>query len=280
MSEGFVTFREALEAVLVVGILVRYAPQLQRAYVWGGVGLAILVSLVGAWVLHSVATANAVWEVALSFLAAGMLIYMVAWMRKQGAAETQRLRSLAQNEGGVLLLLASFFAVAREGLETVIFLRALWHMQSGLSWVGGVVGLFVALGLGLLIFGLARRVPLRRFFDISSILLLLIAAGMASYGVHELLELLEGRYSWAAAVAEAKAWSLFPPKAAVEPSQAWAYTYQEGRFYPPLHHKGWIGAFLNALTGWRASMTWAEVAVWLMVFLGGLGFWRKAAPKA
>lgn len=279
MSEGLVTFREALEAVLVVGILVRYAPVPQRAYVWGGVLLAVLVSWLGAWLLHSIAIANTLWEVALSFLAAAMLIYMVVWMRKRGATESRYLQGLAQSQGGFVLLFASFLAVAREGLETVIFLRALWHMQSSLSWVGGIMGLFVALGLGLLIFGLARRVPLRKFFNLSSVLLLLIAAGMASYAVHELIELLEGHYPWAAALAEAKAWSLFPPKTAIDPAHAWAYTYHEGRFYPPLHHKGWIGALLHALTGWRASMAWVEVGTWLLTFGAGLWFWYKAAPK-
>ncbi len=280
MSEAFVTFREALEAVLVVGILMRYAPMLQRAYVWGGVLLAVVVSLLGAWMLHAVASANALWEIGLSFLAAVLLLYMVVWMRKRAAAESRYLQGVAQQGEGLVLLFASFSAVAREGLETVIFLRALWHMQAGLSWVGGIVGLLVAIGLGLLVFGFARKVPLRKFFNLSSILLLLIAAGMASYAVHELLELLEGRYEWATALAEAKAWSIFPPKTSVEPKWAWAYAYHAGQYFPPLHHKGWIGAFLHALTGWRASMTWAEVGIWLVTFLGGLWLWRRAAPKA
>lgn len=279
MSEAFVAFREALEAVLVVGILVRYAPALGRAYIWGGVLLALAASLIGAWVLHAVASAGAIWEAGLSLLAAAMLVYMVVWMRRRGAAETQRLQSIAQAQMGPALLLASFFAVAREGLETVLFLRALWRMQAGLSWVGGVVGLLVAVGLGILLFGLARQVPLRKFFAVSSVLLLLIAAGMASYGVHEILELLEEPYPWAATLAKAKAWALFPPQSTVDPAYAWAYAYHEGKYFHPLHHKGWLGAILHALTGWRASMTWIELLAWIATFLGGLWLWRRVSQQ-
>lgn len=280
MSEAFVTFRETLEAALIVGILARFAPRSERFYLWAGIITAMLVSLAGALLLHHIAIANAYWEVGISLLAAGMLMYMVVWMRTRSATLSQELQAVAQEKAGWMLFSLSFLAVVREGLETALFLRALWHMQAGLSWAGGLLGILTAALIGLLLFAFSQRVPLRPFFNITSVVLLLIAAGMAAYAVHELLELWEERFPWAEALAEARAWSLFPPRTEAPTSFAWAYTYDEGQFYPPLHHKGWIGAFLQALTGWRATMTWAEVGVWLGTFAVGFWLWRRARPTS
>jgi high-affinity iron transporter len=217
---------------------------------------------------------HALWEIALSLVAAGFLLYMVIWMRRRGASLSQELREAAQTRIEWVLFSLSFFAVVREGLETALFLRALWYVQEGLSWAGGLIGLLAAAGLGALLFVYSRRVPLRPFFQVTSLLLLLIAAGMTSYAVHEALELGAGRWEWAHELEEAKAWVLFPPQEALPSSQSWLYVEYEGKYYPPLHHKGWIGGVLHALTGWRATMSWIEVAAWLGTFIGGFLLWR------
>ncbi|MCS7162042.1 MAG: FTR1 family protein [Bacteroidia bacterium] len=276
MGEGFVTFRETLEAALVVGILARYAAPSLRSFIWAGVGSAVVLSIAGAWVLHRLASAHILWEIGLSFSAAGLLVSMVVWMQRRSGTLRQELQTAAQVTEGWLLFGTSLFAVLREGLETAIFLRALWQMQQSLSWVGGIVGLLVAVLLGLSLFLYGRRVPLRPFFRVTSVLLLLMAAGMAAYGAHELLELLSSHWAWAEALEEAKAWTLFPPTSGPPKAYAWAYTFHEGLYYPLLHHKGWLGGIFHALLGWRATMSWTELGVWLLTF--GLGFWlwRKA----
>jgi len=275
VSEAFVTFRETLEAALVVGILARYVAPSERSYLWGGVLTAVGMSLGAAWVLSRVVTGHVLWEIGVSVAAAALLLYMVVWMKHRSASLSHELREAAQTQAGWMLFSLAFLAVAREGLETVLFLRALWQMQTGFSWAGGLLGVVLAMSLGLLIFVGSRRVPLRPFFNLTSIFLLLLAAGMAAYAVHELIELLEGRYTWAEALAEAKAWTLFPPVAHPPANWAWAYTCLEGECFPPLHHKGWIGGVLQALVGWRASMTWAEVAVWGLTFATGLLLWSR-----
>lgn len=271
------TFREGLEAALVVGILARYVRREERMWLWGGILTAILLSLIAAVALSRLTAAHQLWEVIFSALAAGMLLYMVIWMRRRSGTLSQELRNAAQTSSGWLLFGLSLTTILREGLETVLFLRTLWSMQKGLSWVGGLLGLLAALITGILLFIYGRRVPLRSFFNITSVLLLLIAAGMASYAVHELLELLEPRYAWAEKLADAKAWSLFTPETAPPTQYAWAYTFYEGKYYPLLHHKGWLGGVLHVLTGWRASMAWMELLTWGAVFGGGLYLWRRVA---
>ncbi|MCX7606394.1 MAG: FTR1 family protein [Bacteroidia bacterium] len=280
MSEAFVVFREALEGVLVVGILARFSPRSHWPYIGVGVFLAVVVSILGAFLLHRIASAHMLWEIGISLMAAVLLLSMVVWMRRRSIGLAKDLREIAQTQGRWIVLATSFSAVAREGLETVVFLRALWGMQERFSWLGGVLGLALALGIGVLLFVFTRRVPLQSFFNVTSILLLLIAAGMASYGVHELIELGEAQYGWAATLAEHKAWDLFSPLSTPPERLSWAHLFIEGKYYPPLHHKGWVGAILNALTGWRASMTWAEVVIWLAVFIGGVFLWRKQGPSS
>ncbi|MEN3040520.1 MAG: FTR1 family protein [Bacteroidia bacterium] len=279
MSEAFVTFRETLEAALIVGILSRYVSQKERVWLWSGIATAIGVSLLSALVLVRLSVVHQIWEIVFSALAAGMLMYMIIWMHRRGATLSEELRTAAQSSTGWILFSLSFTAVLREGLETALFLRTLWAMQKDISWMGGLLGLLLAIGVGALIFIYGRRVPLRPFFNFTSVILLLVAAGMASYAVHELLELLEPHYDWAEELAEYKAWNLFPPQAEVTGSYAWSYTFYEGKYYHPLHHKGWIGAFLHVLTGWRASMTWVELGVWLASLMGGLFLWYRNRPK-
>lgn len=275
MSEGLVTFREGLEAALVVGILARVVPLSQRWLIGAGVGAAILMSLVAAGLLSAIAATHVLWEIGFSLLAAGLLIYMVGWMRRQGASLSQHLRITAQHSSGWVLFGMAFTAVAREGLETVLFLRALWSMQSQLSWVGGLLGLLVAIALGFLLFSLGKRLPMKTFFTGSSILLILIAAGIAAYAMHEILEYGAAQSPRLHQIEEAKAWQLFPALPQPPTAYGWLYTFYEGKYFHPLHHKGYIGSIFHALMGWRASMSWAEIAIWLLTATIGLWWWQR-----
>ena len=275
MSEGLVTFREGLEAALVVGILARVVPSNQRWLIGAGVGAAILMSLVAAGLLSVIAATHVLWEIGFSLLAAGLLIYMVGWMRRQGASLSQHLRTTAQHSSGWVLFGMAFTAVAREGLETVLFLRALWTMQSQLSWIGGLLGLLVAIALGFLLFSLGKRLPMKTFFTISSVLLILIAAGIAAYAMHEILEYGAAQSPLLHEIEEAKAWQLFPPSSQPPAAYEWLYAFYEGKYFHPLHHKGYIGSIFHALMGWRASMSWAEIATWLLTATIGLWWWYR-----
>jgi len=275
VSEGLVTFREGLEAALVVGILARFTPLGRRWLIGAGVGLAILMSMLAAWLLNALAATHALWEIVFSLLAAGLLLYMVGWMRRQGASLSHQLKTTAQAHTGWVLFGMAFTAVAREGLETALFLRALWSMQSDFSWVGGLAGLLVAIIIGFLLFSLGKRLPMKTFFNLSSILLILIASGIAAYAVHEILEYGASYSTLLHEIEEAKAWQLFPPHTHPPAKYGWLYAFYEGQYFHPLHHKGYIGSFLNALMGWRASMSWAEVLNWLFTGFAGLWWWHR-----
>ncbi len=275
MSEGLVAFREGLEAALVVGILVRFAPAAQRWLIGAGVGLAVLVSILAGWVLRAIAATHVLWEIGFSLLAAGMLLYMVGWMRRQSASLSQQLKLTAQNSSGWVLLGMAFTAVAREGLETVLFLRALWSMQSNLSWIGGIFGLFGAIAIGFFVFSLGKRLPLKTFFTLSSIMLILIASGIAAYAMHEIVEYGANYSHFLHELEEAKAWKVFLPSAQPPASHTWLYASFDGQFYHPLHHKGYVGSILHALVGWRANMSWAELMVWLLTALFGFWWWHR-----
>ncbi len=275
MSEALVTFRETLEAALVVGLLARFTPQQNRWLLWLGIGSAVLVSLVGGWGLHLIASSHVWWEILLSYAAAGMLLYMVGWMRRRSAALAQTLQQTTQTREGFMLFSMSFLAVAREGLETAIFLRALWHMQHGVSWLSGIIGIALAVAIGLALFYFSAKLPLRPLFHVSSVLLLLIASGIATYGTHETLEYLGERYAFFHELEEAKAWHLFSPATTPPPQLAAWYAFDGEKYYHPLHHKGYLGSLLQVLTGWRASLSWAELATWLLTFSLGWWWWRK-----
>lgn len=275
MSEALVTFRETLEAALVVGILARFTPRKNRWLLWAGVLSAILVSLLGGWGLHLIVSSHVWWEIGLSYAAAGMLVYMVGWMRRRSPALAQTLQKTAQTTEGLMLFSLSFLAVAREGLETAVFLRALWQMQNSVSWFSGLIGIFVAAAIGLALFYFSARLPLRPVFNVSSILLILIAAGIATYGTHEALEKLGERYAFFHELEEAKTWQILNPTPTPPTAyQAW-YAFDGTYYYHPLHHKGYLGSLLQVLIGWRASVSWLELATWLLTFALGLWWWQK-----
>ncbi len=173
-------------------------------------------------------------EIGFSLSAAGLLIYMAGWMRRQAASLPAPPHHCPAQLGLGSTRNGFFTAVAQEGLETVLFLRALWTMQSQLSWIGGLLGLLVAIALGFLLFSLGKRLPMKTFFTISSVLLILIAAGIAAYAMHEILEYGAAQSPLLHEIEEAKAWQLFPPSSQPPAAYGWLYAlYEESYFHPP-----------------------------------------------
>src|SRR3989344_722344 len=85
------------------------------------------------------------------------------------------------------IFMVIFIAIIREGIETVIFLNAL-NYQSGINFLGGTLGIIAAVAVGYLFFVSTRKINLKRLFNLSSILLILFAAGLVLHGVHEFVE--------------------------------------------------------------------------------------------
>lgn len=203
MIETFlITLREGLEAALIVGIILTFVYKIgAREFArnaWIGVGMAILCSIALAIVFEVAfgefeGRPEQIFEGALMLIAAGVLTHMVIWMHRQarflrGNLEAQIQNTVTRKDGMGLAILA-FVAVVREGVETVLFFKALNIQQGGsLSLVGGLLGLGGAIAIAVLFFRGTRVLDLRKFFLVTGVLVLLIAAGLFSHGLHELEE--------------------------------------------------------------------------------------------
>ncbi len=199
LSALLVSLREGLEAALVVGICLVYLqkigrPELRRA-VWYGVTAALAASLLGAMLLERFAV-NQEWvEGMLMLVAAALLVSMIVWMRRVARTLRRDIEGKVGQLAGrgrfaALGLFAFVFAmVVREGIETVIFLSAVALNTEGLLLaLGTVFGLAAAVVVGILFFKGTLPIQLPRFFDATSIMLMVIALQLTLTGIHELSE--------------------------------------------------------------------------------------------
>jgi len=203
LSTFIIALREGLEAALIVGILVAYLVKSGRkaflAPLWAGVALAVLASLAAGAFLTFTSTelssrGEEFFAGTTSFLAVGLVTWMVFWMKRtarhlKGQLEGQM--STAILGGPVALAAAAFFAVVREGLETSLFIYANFKTVSSTpsATVGLILGLGVAIALGYLIYRSSIKINLGKFFTYTGTALVVVAAGVLSYGVHEYQEL-------------------------------------------------------------------------------------------
>jgi high-affinity iron transporter len=199
LSALLVTLREGVEAALVVAIVVAALARLGRKdltrIAWSGVGAAVLVSFVAGALLFATAgglegRAEQVFEGAAMFTAVAVLTYMVFWMARQGAAVSSELRdktakAVARGSGSAVFAL-TFVAVLREGLETALFLfSTVRSAEPVAAGFGAVAGLALAGALGVAIYRAGAALPLRTFFAVTGVLIVLVAAGLLGHGVHE-----------------------------------------------------------------------------------------------
>jgi high-affinity iron transporter len=203
-----ITLREGIEAALVISIILAYLKAIGRidrsGLVWAGAGMAIAVSLVAGVILNytvgaisetSERTAEIIEGIG-SLLAVAVLTWMIFWMRRQARhikGELQERVDVALASGSGLALAAlAFFVVVREGLETVLFLFGTIQEEVvgsvALGYVGAALGLALAVLLGVLIYKGGIRLNLRTFFKVTGALILVVAAGLFAYGIHELQE--------------------------------------------------------------------------------------------
>lgn len=240
--------REGLEAALVVGILVAYLVRTDRRHllrwVWAGVAAAVAVSIAfGALLTYGPRglsfEAQELIGGGLSIVAVAFITWMVFWMAR--AARTMRgelhtKADAAASAGPLAVALLALLAVGREGLETALFLwagvRATGDTTNPL--VGALLGLATAVVLGVLITKGAVRLDLARFFTWTAVLLIVVAAGVLAYGVHDLQEagVLPGLDNLAFDVSEQ-----VPPGS-------------------------WYGTLLKGTVNFSPATTWLELCVW------------------
>ncbi len=207
MGAAFIiALREGIEAALIVSILLAYLTQLGRRdrahLVWWGTGLAVAVSATAGTAIFVLAaefegTAEQLFEGLVTLTAVGVLTWMIFWMRRQGArlrSELHQKVDTALVAGGLALATIAFTAVLREGVETALFLYAAARGTAvasagvGGQMLGAVLGLVLAVVLGWLLYRGGIRMDLRSFFRVTGAILIVVAAGLFAYGVHELQE--------------------------------------------------------------------------------------------
>jgi len=198
-----ITAREGLEAALIIGIILAYlgitGNKQGFKYVWMGVGLAIAVSLMAGFAIYAIAgefegKSEEIFEGIALLTAAVLLTWMIFWMRKYSVHIRSQLQSqvssVLNKKSSWGLILLAFAAVAREGIETVIFLFADTRNTGSpfIAFLGGVIGLTLAIGLGYAFYKGSSRINIKAFFWLTGLLLIFLADNMLSQGLHDLHE--------------------------------------------------------------------------------------------
>ena len=198
--------REGLEASLVVVILVAYLVRSDRRHllpsIWAGVAAAIALSL-GFGALLTFGPKGLTFEAqeaiggTLSIVAVGFVTWMIFWMARSARTLSGELKGrldAAAQAGRGSLVVVAMLAVGREGLETALFLWAATqaaardNASTTAPLLGALLGLLTAVALGWLVYKGAVRLDLGKFFAWTGGFLILVAAGVLAYGVHDLQE--------------------------------------------------------------------------------------------
>ena len=202
MGSGLVVLREGFEASLIVGIVLAFLHRTGRRDgflpVWIGVAAAVALSVGVGIALFAVGaelhgTAEYLWEGSAMLLAAALLTWMIFWMRRQARTLRSDIEGRVQSAIGdgsfVALATVAFVGVLREGVETALFLFSSASGTSPLvSTVSGFIGLGVALALGYAFYKGSSRLNLRRFFALTSALLLVFAGWLLARAIEEFAE--------------------------------------------------------------------------------------------
>ena len=203
------SLREGLEAALIIGIVLGAVSKIRRSdltpSVWFGTLSAVAISILTAVILTSFGmslegSAEQIFEGITMLIAAGILTWMIFWMGKQARFLKSELEDgvnkAAATTGKRAVFMVAFLAVVREGIELAIFVTAAFFAgnQEAASTTliqilaGTILGLGTAVLLGYTIFATTIRLDLRKFFQVTGILLILFAAGLVAHGIHEFNE--------------------------------------------------------------------------------------------
>ncbi len=268
IASFIIMFREALEAGLIIGIILSYLSRTgQTRYnnlVYYGLLSGIVASVVGAVLFSAVAggftgTAEQVFEGATMIIGAALLTTMIIWMMRQRhiAAELERKVSTELKEAHKLgLFLLIFFSVLREGIEAVIFLGAASFVSEGNNLIGAIIGIAVAIVVVYLIFVGAKRIDIKKFFTVTSALLILFAAGLVSQGVHEFQE------AGVLPTYVEHVYNINPP---LNPDGS----------YPPLHENGYVGSIFKSLIGYDGAPSLLQLLSYAGYVVLAALVWRR-----
>ncbi len=324
MTEFVITFRETLEAAIIVWIVATFLTKHKMWWmlkqVWWWIWAALVWSIVfawGLWELQAIVGNTAyekLFEAVMMFITAWILLYMVVRMTKGHYSmfqfgktasqnpnclwcdlnqETQQLKpktkqtikeviisstqsSIGQGaKYGVFWLI--FFAILREGFETALFLYSSINLTWGFSHLGFWWGIIIASILGYLLFVAGKRISLQKFFTVSSVMLIIFAAWMATYGVHELEEFAVKQW-YIQESSIVRVWDIYTPQETVTATQekVWNYNESKEKRYHPLHDKWTYGIYLKSFLWYNSDPNPLEPIVWLTVLLLWWYLWKNA----
>ncbi len=268
ISSFIITFRETLEAALIIGIILSYLIRTKQTrynnIVYMGAVFGIIASIIGALLFINIAggfegRAEQIFEGITMLFGAFLLTTMILWMMKQKhiARELeQRVSKEIYEAHRIGLFLLVFVSVLREGIETVIFLGAASFVSTNNNLIWASAGVIAAIFLGYAVFVGSMKINLKKFFNLTSILLILFAAGLVAHGIHELQEA-----EIAPAVIE-HVWDINPQ-------------LNSDGSYPLLHEKGYAGSILKGLFGYNGDPSLIEVLSWFGYLILVFVLWRN-----
>ncbi|MEV0095254.1 iron uptake transporter permease EfeU [Streptomyces sp. NPDC050738] len=265
--------REGLEASLIVCILIAYLVKTGRRDalrpVWIGIGAAVAVAFGFGFALEYGSQeltfkAQEALGGSLSIIAVGLVTWMVFWMRRTARHLKKELHGkldAALQMGTGALVVTAFLSVGREGLETALFIWASVHTsQTGTSQplIGALLGIATSVVLGWLFYRGAVRINLAKFFTWTGGMLVVVAAGVLAYGVHDLQE------------------ADFVPGLG-------KLAFDISAQIPP---DSWYGTLLKGVFNFQPDPTVLQVTVWalylvptLFVFFAPVGFAKSVGTK-
>jgi len=265
LASFLITFREALEAALIIGVIAAYVAKIGRKdltrYINMGIIGALAASLAVAMIFKTVygelsGRAEQLFGGTADIAAAIVLTYMIFWMAnnsRQINGEVQEKIDLSISKGHMLgIATLSFIAVFREGVETVLFLGTLAINNPVDTISGFILGLATVIVLSFIMFKGTYRLDIGKFFRYTSFILILFSAGLVASGVHDFNDAGVIPYGIE------HVWDLNPP---LNPDGT----------YPLLHDNGLIGGSLKALVGYNGSPSLTEVMAYI-------GYWIIIGP--
>jgi len=296
VNEFIITFRECLEACLIVGIIYTLLEKnnlkKEIGQLWLGVLSAIAASVVVAISLNSLkesignASLHALFEAVSMYITAILLWYVIFWLSKhvsnKSGMETKTKQAAASAGFGIFLVV--FFAILREGFETALFLMGSFSMTGTFSYLGFFGGMIIAIliGYGIVIQG--RKINLRLFFQGTTFMLVMFASGMVAYGTHEMEEfLVKGNHleyvNLESKIEIIRPWDILKPTKEI-PGSANEIFYSfningRNKYTHILHDNGRVGVFLKGFLGYNSNPNWPELILWILSLFFGISMWRR-----
>ena len=239
LSTLLIALREGLEASLIISILLAYLVRTGKGsltrFIWIGVALAVALSFgLGAALsftsAHLPKGGEELFAGTTSLLSVIFVTAMIFWMRKTARGLGKELQGRVDGAlalGSVALISAAFFSVAREGLETALFIYANFRTvrSNTAPSVGLALGLFIASTLGVLLYRKTVKINLGKFFTTTGYGLIVVAGGVLSHGIYEFQNRgdLPGASSlaWSAKNGDGTVWTIIDGSIGIAPATTW-----------------------------------------------------------